>query len=160
MRNRTGPWSCGHVHGDRSMRHARAIEIDIFQFISGLRRSAFIEPLISLCGVLRASSTNQKSRTGDDRRIEALATRAVQTENIEAKVANFFPSFPFEKNAAALSWHRAEGSQLDSSRALDSRSGRRRIVCEVRITGGRGDCRRVGGERGRAEGVSADVDCN
>ena len=80
------------------MGRARAVEIDIFQFVSRLRRSAFIEPLISLCGMLRHSAANQKGGASDDRRIQALATRAIQTENVEAKVANLFTSFPFEKN--------------------------------------------------------------
>src|SRR5580692_2088291 len=110
------------------MGRARAVEIDIFQFVGGLRRAAFIEPLIRLSGMLRHSAANQKGGAGDDRRIQALGTRAVQTENVETKVANFFTSFPLEKNAAALSWHCTEGSQLNGSRALDGRSGRGRIV--------------------------------
>src|SRR5580704_1343492 len=140
------------------MRHARAVEIDILQFVSGLRRAAFIEPLISLCGMLRQSAADQKGGAGDDRGIQALATWAVQTENVEAQVANLFTSLPFEKNAAALPWHGAERGQLNGSRRGNGRGYGRSVVGEIGVPGGCGYRRSVSGKRRSVKRNGAGVD--
>ena len=105
------------------MSAARAIDIQLFNPVRGIANRMRINPAINFGGMLGPGTTQEQSRAGDERRIDASAAGGIFAIDMEAEVAGFLMGTPFEDDGAIGLREGLEGGDVDGGGGLNGGDG-------------------------------------